>query len=108
MSRGVHLNKAALIGTISNGPCLRTKKDGCLVTNIALITTERYFNKITKEKKEFEEWHDIVLFDPSLEKTIVHFTKGRRLYVEGSIQTSTWINKRTGKKQQKKLSFAIY
>jgi len=87
------LNKATLIGNVGKDPEIRMTKDGREIASFSLATSDVWKDKSTGEKREKTEWHKIVVFSPPLIELIKKYVKkGRKLYVEGSIQTRKWMD----------------
>lgn len=81
------LNKAMVIGNIQpNDPELRKTDSGQSVCTFKVVTDESYVDK-SGEKQERSEWHRIVFWGKAGELIAQYMTKGRRIYVEGRIQT---------------------
>jgi len=55
-------------------------------------TTEKYTNK-AGDKQEDTEWHRIVAWGRLAEICGEYLTKGRMVYIEGSIRTRSWEDK---------------
>lgn len=83
------LNKVQLIGNLTRDPELRYTPQGTAVCNFGLATN-RYWVTEAGEKKEEAEFHRIVAWNKLAEICSQLLTKGRRVYVEGRIQTRSW------------------
>ncbi len=81
------INKVILVGNIGSDPKFKTFKDGTMVANFSLATSETYTTK-AGEKKTDTEWHNISVIGKSA-KFIEDFSigKGRQVYVEGKLKT---------------------
>jgi len=86
------LNKVMLIGNLGRDPEIRYTTGGQAVANFTLATTEKYTNK-AGDKKEDTEWHRIVAWGRLAEICGEYLTKGRMVYIEGSIKTRSWEDK---------------
>ena len=85
------LNKAALIGRLGQDPEARKTKDDKTYVRFSLATNEKTRGPSTDETREHTEWHRIVIFNERLaEIAEAYLAKGRRVYVEGKIQTRMW------------------
>jgi single-strand DNA-binding protein len=94
------VNKVILVGNLGNDPELRYTPGGRAVCDLRIATTSNYTTR-DGEKKESTEWHSIVVWDKQAENCSKYLSKGRQVYVEGRLQTRTWDDKETGKKQYK-------
>src|SRR5919108_6635529 len=86
------LNKVMLIGNLGSDPEIRYTGSGQAVANFNLATTEVYTNK-DEEKQEQTEWHRIVAFGRLAEICGEYLSKGRMVYVEGTLRTRSWEDK---------------
>jgi single-strand DNA-binding protein len=88
MSKGT-VNKAILIGHLGADPDLRSTAGGTTVANISVATTESFKDK-DGSWEDKTEWHRVVAFGKSAEFLGNYATKGRKVYIEGRIQTKQW------------------
>lgn len=88
--RGV--NKVILIGNLGRDPEIRYTTSGQAVANFTIATTEGRTNK-DGEKQEYTEWHRIVAWGRLAEICGEYLSKGKMIYVEGSIRTRSWEDK---------------
>ena len=86
------VNKVMLIGNLGRDPEIRYTTSGQAVANFTLATTEKYTNK-SGERQEDTEWHRIVAWGRLAEICGEYLTKGRMVYIEGSIRTRSWEDK---------------
>ena len=84
------LNKVMLIGHLGRDPEIRYTQQGMAVVNCSLATTEQWSDKNTGERQEKTEWHRIVIFGKQAETFEKYLSKGRQVYVEGRLQTSSY------------------
>jgi len=87
MSRS--LNKVELIGNLTRDPELRFTPSGAAVCSFGLATN-RQWNTDSGEKKEEVEFHRIVAWNKLAELCGQLLAKGRKVYVEGRLQTRRW------------------
>jgi len=85
-SRG--LNKVMLIGNLGKDAETRYTPSGVAVTNFSLATGRRSKDQQTGEWKDETDWHNIVLW--RAENLVNYLQKGKRIYVEGRLQTRSW------------------
>lgn len=83
------LNKVLLIGNLTRDPELRYTPTGAAVCTIGLATN-RYWTTESGEKKEETEFHRVVAWNKLAELCSQLLTKGRKVFVEGRLRTSTW------------------
>jgi len=87
------INKAILIGRLGSDPEVRYTPSGVAVANFNIATSEEWKDKDSGEKKERTEWHRIVAWRKLGEICGEYLSKGRQVYIEGRIQTSSWEDK---------------
>lgn len=93
--RGV--NKVILIGRLGKDPELRYTTNGQPVANFTVATTEVRGSKDT-ERQEYTEWHRVVAWGRLAEICGEYLTKGKMVYVEGSLRTRSWDDKQGNKR----------
>ncbi len=85
------VNKVILIGNLGRDPEVRTMQNGGKLCNMSVATSERWRDKSSGEMNEKTEWHRVVIFDDKLvEVAEKYLQKGRKVYVEGQLQTRKW------------------
>jgi single-strand DNA-binding protein len=84
------VNKVILVGRLGKDPEMRYTADGTAVANFTIATSDTWTDKSSGEKKEKTEWHRIVAFRKLGEICGEYLSKGREVYVEGSLQTRSW------------------
>lgn len=83
------LNKVQLIGNLTRDPELRYTPQGTAVCTFGLATN-RSWSTDTGEKREETEFHRVVAWNKLAELCSQLLFKGRKVYVEGRLQTRTW------------------
>lgn len=83
------LNRVMLLGNLGADPELRMTQSGQAVLNIRLATAESYLDK-GGERQERTEWHSVTVWGKRAEGLGKILRKGDRIFVEGSIRTSTY------------------
>ena len=83
------LNKVILIGNLTRDPELRYTPAGTAVVTFGLATNRSWTTE-SGEKKEETEFHRIVAWNKLAELCSRFLFKGRRVYVEGRLQTRRW------------------
>lgn len=92
------LNKAMLIGNLGKDPDLRYTGSGVAVATFSLATNESWKDQ-DGNQQERTEWHNIVVWRKLAEFAGEYLKKGRKVYVEGRIQTRNYDDKNTGTKK---------
>ena len=99
----MNLNKAMLIGRLTRDPEMRYTPSGAPVTNFS-IATNRYGTGADGDRKEYTDFHDIVVWNIGKRALAEHCAqylhKGSLVYVEGRLSTRQWENKE-GQKQRR-------
>jgi single-strand DNA-binding protein len=83
------LNKAMLIGNLTRDPEMRKTTGGQSVTSFSMATNRSYTDK-AGNKKEEADFHNIVAWGRLAEICAQYLTKGKKVYVDGRIQTRDW------------------
>ncbi len=83
------LNKVQLIGNMTRDPELRYTPAGTAVCTFS-IATNRSWKTESGEMKDEAEFHRLVAWDKLAEICGKMLTKGKRIYVEGRIQSRKW------------------
>jgi len=60
-----------------------------VVCNFSVATSESWADK-SGEKQEKTEWHNVVVWGKTAENCGKYLSKGRQVYLEGSLQTRSW------------------
>lgn len=94
------LNKVMIIGRLTRDPELRTTTSGINVCQLGLATNYVYTNQQSGQKVEQVEYHNVVLWRKLGEIAHQYLKKGRRVYIEGRLQTRSWEGQ-DGKKNYK-------
>ncbi len=84
------LNRATILGRLTRDPEVRTTTGGKNVTNFA-VATSRSWTDQSGSKQEQVEYHDCVLWGKLADIAAQYLSKGRRVYLEGRIQTRDWV-----------------
>ena len=85
------VNKVILIGNLGKDPEVRNASSGSKIVSFNIATSESWTDKATNERKEKTEWHRIVIFNERLADVAERYLKkGKKIYVEGSLQTRKW------------------
>jgi single-strand DNA-binding protein len=94
------VNRVLLVGNLGRDPEMRYLQSGEAVTTFAVATSRRWTGQDGQPREE-TEWHNVVAWRKLAETCAAHLTKGRKVYVEGRIQTRSWDDQQTGTKRYK-------
>jgi single-strand DNA-binding protein len=83
------LNKIMIIGNLGSEPEMRFTPNGNPVTSFS-VATNRFYNTPDGERKQETEWFTVVAWNKLAELCNQFLTKGRLVYAEGRLHTSTW------------------
>lgn len=84
------VNKVILVGRLGKDPEVRNLENGAVVANFTMATSETYKDRVTGEKKEITDWHNIVLWRGLAEIAQKYLHKGDMVYIEGKMRTRSW------------------
>ena len=93
-----NLNKVFLIGNLTNNPELRQTQSGASVASFGLAVNQRYRGE-DSEQKEKVCFVDIVAWNKLAEAVASYLTKGKSVFVEGSLKQNKW--EQDGQKRSK-------
>jgi single-strand DNA-binding protein len=83
------INKALLLGNLTRDRILRHTSNGTSVCDFG-IATNRSWTTAQGEKREDADFHNIVAWGKLAEIAHQYLRKGRKVYVEGRLQTRSW------------------
>jgi single-strand DNA-binding protein len=87
------LNRVMLIGRCTADPEMRYLPSGLPVTQLR-IATNRYGSSQDGERREFTDYHDVVVWNMGGRKLAElagqYLKKGSLVYIEGRLQTRSW------------------
>ena len=92
------VNKVILIGRLGRDPELKYTPSGAPVAKFSLATDESFKDR-TGEQQKRTEWHTIIAWNKLAEICGQYLTKGKQIYIEGSIRSRQWDDKQTGQKR---------
>jgi single-strand DNA-binding protein len=95
---GKSVNKVILIGNLGKDPEVKYTPGGLPIAKFSLATNERFKDK-EGQWQDRTEWHNVVAFQRLAEIVGEYVKKGGKLYIEGSLRTSSWDDKETGQKK---------
>jgi len=82
------INKALIIGNLTRDPEMRYTPQGHAVTSFGVATNREW--TVNGERKEATEFHNVVAWGKLAELCSQLLAKGRKVYIEGRLQTRTW------------------
>ncbi len=85
----MNLNRAQIIGNLTRDPETRTTPNGQTVANFS-VATSHVWKDAAGVKQEKPEYHNIVAWGKLAEICQQYLGKGRKVYVEGRLQTRDW------------------
>lgn len=83
------LNRATIIGNLTRDPEVRQTPSGQSVCSFG-VATNRSWKGADGSKQEATEFHNIVAWGKLAEICGQYLQKGRKVYVEGRLQTRDW------------------
>ncbi len=92
------LNKVMLIGNLGKDPEMRYTPAGVPVASFSMATSESWRDQ-DGNTQERTEWHNIVAWRKLAEICAEYLKKGKKVYIEGRIQTRSYDDKNTGQKR---------
>lgn len=85
------VNKVILIGNLGADPEIKSFQNGGKIANIRIATSENWKDRMTGERKERTEWHNVVINGEGLVGVVERYLKkGSKVYIEGSLRTRKW------------------
>ena len=93
------VNKVILIGRLGKDPELKYTASGTPFCRFSMATDDVWNDKASGERQEKTEWHNIVAWDRLAEICNQYLTKGRLIYIEGSLQTREWDDQEGNKRR---------
>lgn len=82
------INKVILVGHVGRDPELKSLPSGTNLATFSLATTDRRYKDENGNPRT--EWHNMVAWGKLAEIVDRYVTKGKQLYIEGSIRTRTY------------------
>lgn len=92
------VNKVILVGNLGQDPDVRSTATGQLVATLSIATSDNWTGK-DGQRQERTEWHRVVCWGKTAELCQRYLAKGRKVYVEGRLETRSWDDKQTGQKR---------
>ncbi len=83
------VNKVFLLGRLGKDPEVRHTQGGKTVANLRIATSERRPDG-NGGWQDATEWHAVVVFGKQADIVKQYLTKGREVFIEGSLRTRQW------------------
>jgi single-strand DNA-binding protein len=83
------LNRVTLIGNLTRDPELRKTTGGQSVASFTIATNRAYMGS-DGQKKEQADYHSLVAWGRLGEVCAQYLVKGKKIYVDGRLQTREW------------------
>ena len=83
------LNRVMIIGNVGRDPEMRYTPSGAAVTSFSVAVSRRWTTPDNQQRDE-TEWFNVVAWDKLAETCNQLITKGRKVYIEGRLQTRSW------------------
>jgi len=99
------LNKVMLIGNLGRDPEIRYTQSGEPIANFSIATNE-VWNDRSGQKQERTDWHRVEVFGKTAQVVRDYLTKGRSVYIEGTIRYDEWTDKDGNKRNTTKIRVA--
>jgi single-strand DNA-binding protein len=83
------LNRATIIGNVTRDPEVRTTTTGQNVASFG-VATNMVWTDAQGQKQQRAEFHNIVAWGKLADICKQYLTKGKKIYLEGRLQTREW------------------
>lgn len=83
------LNRSQLIGNVTREPEIRQTTGGQTVASFSIATNRVWMDK-AGQKQEKADFHNVVVWGKLAEICQQYVKKGKKIYVEGRMQTRDW------------------
>jgi len=83
------LNRATILGNLTRDPEVKQTPSGQKVCTLG-VATNRQWNDASGNKQEATEFHNVVAWARLAEICGQYLSKGRKVYIEGRLQTRDW------------------
>lgn len=84
------LNRATILGRLTRDPELKTTPTGKSVCTVGVATGRTWVDQ-AGNKQEKTEFHNVVMWGKLGEIAGKYLAKGRRVYIEGRLETRNWV-----------------
>ncbi|MEX0916843.1 MAG: single-stranded DNA-binding protein [Candidatus Spechtbacterales bacterium] len=95
----MNLNKAIIIGNVTQDPEVRTTPGGAQVANFTVATNRTWNDRSSGEKQTKAEFHNVVAWSRLAEIISQYVKRGTLIMIEGRIETRSWEDTNGGGKK---------
>lgn len=95
------VNKVTLLGRLAQEPEMRYTPGGTAVCNLRVVTNFWQKDAASGESKETAEFHDVTVWGKQAESVAQYLSKGRQVYIDGRLQTRSWVDEKTEQRRYK-------
>ncbi|MEX0870024.1 MAG: single-stranded DNA-binding protein [Candidatus Spechtbacterales bacterium] len=95
----MNLNKAIIVGNVTQDPEVKTTTSGEQVANFSVATNRYWTDKNSGEKREKAEFHRVVAWRRLADIAGQYLNKGSLVLIEGRIETRSWDDQTSGQKR---------
>jgi len=85
----IGVNKVTLLGNLGADPETKKTASGQSITLFNLATSNVWTNR-EGQRQEHTEWHRVVVWGKLAETCAEYLSKGKKVYIEGRLQTRSW------------------
>jgi len=86
------VNKVILVGNLGKDPEVRFTANGRAFARFSVATSERWTDQ-DGNRQERTEWHNVVVWGKQAETCGQYLSKGRQVFIEGSIRSRQYDDK---------------
>ena len=86
----MNFNKVILVGNLTRDPETRVMPSGQNVVNFGMATNRFYTDKVSGQRQQKTEFHNIVIFGRMADTASQYLKKGSTVLIEGRLQTRDW------------------
>ena len=84
--------RVEILGHLGASPELRYSNNGDPVSSFRVAVNERFTDK-NNEPQQRTTWHKITVWGPQAEVCAKYLSKGRQVFIEGTLRNSSWEDK---------------
>ena len=95
----MNLNKAIIIGNVTQDPEVRTTPGGAQVANFTVATNRTWNDRSSGERQSKAEFHNVVAWSRLAEIIGQYVKRGTLIMIEGRIETRSWDDPNGGGKK---------
>lgn len=87
------MRKITVIGNLGRDPELRYTNNNKAVLSMSIASKERVYNPALGKSEEKTEWTKVIVWGDQAVLCSQHLTKGRQVYVEGTPEVETYVDR---------------